>query len=134
MSIEDLQQISVRSLCQSLIDLGLLKGQIKQRIDDKSYQRFYMHRIGHWIGRDVHDVGSYFVNNQWRPFEAGMCLTIEPGLYIGDGDDIADEYRHIGVRIEDTILITENGYENLTAGLPRTVAEIEAFLEPFARA
>ena len=127
-SLHDLQNIAIRQISQSLLSLGLLQGSLEEIIEKKHYQRFYMHSIGHWLGRDVHDVGSYFINGDWRPLQANMLITIEPGIYIRDDKDIPAPYHNLGVRIEDTILITNSGYENLSADLPRQVADIETFL------
>jgi Xaa-Pro aminopeptidase len=87
-----------------------------------------MHRTGHWLGMDVHDVGDYKVDDEWRLLEKGMVLTVEPGLYVAEGSRGAKRWANIGVRIEDDVAITKDGYELLTAGLPRTTAEIEAVM------
>ena len=127
-TIDALHQLSCRQICIELQQLGLLQGELEDLIKNKAYQPYYMHRIGHWIGRDVHDVGSYHDGKKWRPLEAGMALTIEPGIYILPHRKLDEKWWDIGVRIEDTILITNNGYENLTPNLPRTITEIEQFL------
>jgi Xaa-Pro aminopeptidase len=89
-----------------------------------------MHQTGHWLGNDVHDVGQYKVNGQWRALKAGMALTVEPGIYISpDNQQVEAHWRGIGVRIEDSVLVTETGYECLTTGLPRSVEEIEAWMQ-----
>jgi len=113
-----------------LIDLGLIdNADLEAVIEKEEYKRFYMHRIGHWIGMDVHDVGDYKIDEEWRVFEAGMVLTIEPGIYIPAGSEGIDKkWWNIGVRIEDNVLVTEIGYEILTAAMPKTVREIEAFM------
>jgi Xaa-Pro aminopeptidase len=88
-----------------------------------------MHRAGHWLGMDVHDVGDYKIEGQWRELEPGMVLTVEPGLYIApDNKNVDARWRGIGVRIEDDVAVTRNGYEVLTSGLPKTVQEIETFM------
>ena len=88
-----------------------------------------MHKTGHWLGLDVHDVGEYQVGGQWRVFEPGMVTTIEPGLYISDDcDDAPARYRGVGIRIEDNILVTQSGNENLTASIPKTIDEIECLM------
>jgi Xaa-Pro aminopeptidase len=88
-----------------------------------------MHRAGHWLGMDVHDVGEYKVGGEWRELEVGMAMTVEPGIYIAvDNQDVAKKWRGIGVRIEDDVVVTETGVENLTAALPRKVDELEAWL------
>lgn len=125
-SIHDL---SVKILTQGLIDLGLLKGDLEGLIESGAYKVFYMHRIGHWLGMDVHDVGDYKINGDWRPLEPGMVMTVEPGIYISPQNEHVDEkWRGIGIRIEDDVLVTENGYEILSAGAPKSVAEIEQLM------
>jgi Xaa-Pro aminopeptidase len=97
-------------------------------IESESYKPFYMHRTGHWLGMDVHDVGDYKVNGNWRNLQAGMVLTIEPGCYIRPADHIPRELWNIGIRIEDDVAVTAIGNEVLTAGTPKTVLEIEAVM------
>jgi Xaa-Pro aminopeptidase len=119
---------AVRVITSGLLDLGLLEGKLDVLIEEETYKRFYMHRTGHWLGMDVHDVGSYKIDNEWRTLEVGMCLTIEPGIYIPAADDIPPHWWNIGVRIEDDIVVTANGCDILTAAMPKRVAEIEAFI------
>ncbi len=119
---------AVRVLVQGLVDVGLLQGGVDGLIEKKSYRRFYMHRTGHWLGMDVHDVGDYKVDGAWRELEPGMTFTIEPGLYVPGEDDIDPRWREIGVRIEDDVLIHRNGNSVLTKDVPKTVAEIEALM------
>ncbi|MGZ8246543.1 Xaa-Pro aminopeptidase [Methylomagnum sp.] len=120
---------AVKTLVKGLVKLGLLEGKVSKLIKDEAYKKFYMHRTGHWLGMDVHDVGQYKLNGKWRELEPGMVLTVEPGLYIApDCTDVDPKWRGIGVRIEDDALVTKDGCEILTAGLPKTVAEIEAFM------
>ena len=115
--------------------LGLLKGKVPNLIKEGAYRRFYMHRTGHWLGMDVHDVGRYSFKDEPRPMQAGMVQTIEPGLYIAeDCEDVAPKWRGIGVRIEDDVLVTEDGYEVLSAAAPKTVEEIEAIVGTGAEA
>jgi Xaa-Pro aminopeptidase len=117
---------AVKVLTRGLIRLGLLEGNTSKLIKDEAYKRFYMHRTGHWLGMDVHDVGAYRQDGKWRAFEPGMVLTVEPGLYIApDCEDVDPIWRGIGIRIEDDVLVTDNGCEILTAALPKTVAAIE---------
>ena len=125
----DMQDAAVKVITQGLIDIGLLTGELDKNIEDQTYCKYYMHNIGHWLGMDVHDVGMYKLNGESRPLIAGMVTTVEPGIYI-DPDDvgIAAQWRGIGVRIEDNILVTEDGYRNLTANLPVTVADIETLM------
>lgn len=123
-------EASVQVLTKGLVELGLLRGDVDTLIEDESYKLFYMHRIGHWLGMDVHDVGDYKINDEWRVLEAGMTLTIEPGLYIPEDCDSVDEkWRGIGIRIEDDVLVTEQGYQVLSHAIPKTIAEIEAIMQ-----
>ncbi len=120
---------AVRVLVKGLVRLGLLEGRVGKLIKDEAYKKFYMHRTGHWLGMDVHDVGDYKLDNEWRELEPGMVLTVEPGLYIApDCLDVEPKWRGIGIRIEDDVLVTKDGCEVLTAAMPKTVAEIEAFM------
>src|SRR5262249_46186035 len=117
---------AVRVLTEGLVKLGLLTGDIDSLIKESSYRKFYMHRTSHWLGMDVHDVGSYKVGDEWRRLSPGMVLTIEPGLYVAeDLEDIDPRYRGIGIRIEDDVLVTESGYEVLSSRAPKTIDEIE---------
>ncbi len=121
--------VSVKVLTQGLVDLGLLTGDVDELIETEAYKIFYMHRIGHWLGMDVHDVGDYKINKEWRLLEVGMVLTIEPGLYIPeDCYSVEERWRGIGIRIEDDVLVTASGHEVLTAAAPKTVADIEAIM------
>ena len=121
-------QAAVRVITEGLVELGLLSGDIDKLIEEETYKRFYMHRSGHWLGMDVHDVGEYKIEEEWRPFVPGMVLTVEPGLYVNRAEDIAPQWWNIGIRIEDDVLVTETGCEILSAALPKTVAEIEALM------
>jgi Xaa-Pro aminopeptidase len=127
-SIDELHDKAVRALTEGMVGLGLLQGDVDALIKDSSYRRYYMHRTSHYLGLDVHDVGPYRTGDgKPRPLAAGMVFTVEPGLYIAADDDKAPaEFRGIGVRIEDDILVTEGGYENLTIAIPRTVKDVEA--------
>ena len=121
---------AVRVLVKGLVRLGLLAGRVGKLIKDEAYKKFYMHRTGHWLGMDVHDVGEYKVDDVWRELEPGMVLTVEPGLYIApDCLDVEPKWRGIGIRIEDDVLVTKDGCEVLSAAMPKAVAEIEAFME-----
>jgi len=121
------QEVSVKVITEGLIDLGLLKGKTEELIKNEGYAKFYMHRIGHWLGLDVHDVGNYKRNGEWRNLEPGMVLTIEPGIYILDSlEGVEDKWLGIGVRIEDDLLVTENGHEVITANAPREIKDIES--------
>ncbi|KDO00531.1 MULTISPECIES: Xaa-Pro aminopeptidase [Pseudomonas] len=122
-------EATVQVITEGLVELGLLKGQVQELIESEAYRAFYMHRAGHWLGMDVHDVGEYKVGGQWRVLEPGMALTVEPGIYIGaDNQSVAKKWRGIGVRIEDDVVVTKQGCEILTSGVPKTVAEIEALM------
>lgn len=121
---------SVEVLTKGLVNLGLLEGKVKALIKKEKFKQFYMHRIGHWLGMDVHDVGDYKVDQKWRLLEPGMVLTIEPGLYVpADCKSVDEKWRGIGIRIEDDLLVTEQGHEVLTSGVPRTIPEIEALMQ-----
>lgn len=124
----DPHEAAVRVLTKGLRDLGLLKGNLTTLIKKEAYRQFYMHRTGHWLGLDVHDVGDYKIDGQWRLLEPGMCLTIEPGLYIGQGRGIPKAYRNIGIRIEDDVLITAEGHEVITSDTPKSIDGIEALM------
>lgn len=124
-----LHDLSVKILTEGLVELGLLSGDPKALIEAGAYRRFYMHRIGHWLGMDVHDVGDYRVNGDWRALEAGIVTTIEPGIYIAPDDhSVEARWRGIGIRIEDDVLVTESGSRVLTQGVPKRIAEIEALM------
>jgi Xaa-Pro aminopeptidase len=122
-------EIAVVVLVKGLVELGLLTGDIEQLIEDESYRAFYMHRTGHWLGMDVHDVGEYRINKEWRPLKPGMVLTVEPGLYIApDCEDVDVRWRGIGIRIEDDVVVTEEGCHVLSHRVPKTIADIEALM------
>jgi Xaa-Pro aminopeptidase len=122
---------AVEVLTRGLVQLGLLKGRVSRLIRDEEYKAFYMHKTGHWLGMDVHDVGAYKTGQEqdWRKFEPGMVLTVEPGLYVSeDCEQVDSRWRGIGIRIEDNVLVTEDGCRILTAGAPKTVEEIESLM------
>lgn len=124
-----MQDVIVKILTQGLVDLGILKGNVDSLIEKEAYFPFYMHRSGHWLGLDVHDVGRYRIGNKWRKLEAGMVLTIEPGLYISaDVPGVPKRWHNIGVRIEDNVLVTEKGCKVLSQSIPKTVEEIESVM------
>ena len=126
---DDPHNMTVKVLTEGLVQLGLLKGEVPALIESGAYRDFYMHRAGHWLGMDVHDVGDYKIDGKWRLLEPGMVLTVEPGLYIAPNNmNVEERWRGIGVRIEDDVAVTRTGFEVLTAGLPKTVQEIEAFM------
>jgi len=122
-------EAAVEVLVEGLLSLGLLKGSIKQNLASGDYKRFYMHKTGHWIGLDVHDVGEYKVAGDFRELEPGMVFTVEPGLYIAPGmKGVPAKYQGIGIRIEDDVLVTKDGCRVLTDGVPKSVDEVEALL------
>lgn len=121
--------ISVKIITQGLVRLGIMNGRPSQLIKSEAYRDFYMHRIGHWIGMDVHDVGDYKIDDDWRLLEPGMVTTVEPGIYISPSNKkVPKKWRGIGVRIEDDVLITRNGNKVLSVGIPKTIQEIESFM------
>ncbi len=120
---------AVEVLTQGLVDLGLLKGDVAELVEAKAYRPFYMHRTGHWLGLDVHDVGEYQEGDMSRPLLPGMVLTVEPGLYVApDNMDVDPQWRGIGIRIEDDVLVTETGHEVLSAAAPKTIDDIERLM------
>ncbi len=117
---------SVRVITEGLLDLGLLKGALKRQIERETYREFYMHRVGHWLGLDVHDVGDYRVGDEWRQLEPGMVMTVEPGIYISPHNSkVARKWRGIGIRLEDDVLVTADGCDVLSAAVPKTIDDIE---------
>ena len=120
---------SVRVMTQGLLELGLLKGRLSNLIKREAYRDFYMHRVGHWLGLDVHDVGDYRVGGEWRVLEPGMVMTVEPGIYVSQHNSkVARKWRGIGIRIEDDVVVTADGCEVLTSAAPKTTEEIEALM------
>ena len=121
--------VATRILTEGLVELGLLKGDVKTLIAEGRQRQFYMHGTGHWLGMDVHDVGRYRLGGKYRPFEPGMIMTVEPGLYIAPGTEGVDEkYWGIGIRVEDDVLVTADGPEVLTTGVPKEIKDIEALM------
>ena len=121
-------EAAVEVLTQGLVELGILNGNVDQLIEEGAYREFYMHRTGHWLGMDVHDVGDYKVGGEWRLLEPGMVLTVEPGLYIRDQEHVDKKWHFIGIRIEDDVLVTKDGCEVLTEAAPKEIDEIEALM------
>ena len=120
---------AIEVLTAGMIDLGILKGKLKDVIKEQGYTKYYMHRTGHWLGMDVHDVGDYKVEGEWRTFEPGMVLTVEPGIYLPAGSKgLARKWWNIGVRIEDDVLVTTAGNEVLSKDVPKTVDAIETLM------
>ena len=125
----ELQDRTVRRLTDALIELGILSGSADENIESEAYKKFYPHRVGHWLGMDVHDVGSYHDGDgEWRKLEAGMVVTVEPGLYFALDADVPEGFRGLGIRIEDDVAVTPDGRENLTQSCPKEIAEIEAIV------
>jgi len=127
-SWNDPHDAAVQILARGFVDLGLCEGPVERVIESGDYKRYYMHRTGHWLGLDVHDVGEYKLEGDWRPLQPGMTLTVEPGCYIQPGDKVPQSYWNIGVRIEDDVLVTPGGCELLTGDTPKSVREIEALV------
>jgi len=122
-------EAALQVLTEGLVSLGLLSGDVTDLIKNEAYKPFYMHRTGHWLGLDVHDVGVYKIDGEWRELKPGMVLTVEPGLYIAPDDNSVDEkWRGIGIRIEDDVLVTDTGHQILSENVPKSVAEIEALI------
>jgi len=113
-------------MVDGLTDLDLLDGEKEELIETEQYKRFCLHKSSHWLGLDVHDVGDYLIDRKWRELEPGMVMTVEPGIYVPDDDDIPRKFRGIGIRIEDDVLVTSSGNEVLTAAAPKTVKDVEA--------
>ena len=119
----------IRVITKGLVELGILKGRVSTLIKKEAYKPFYMHRAGHWLGMDVHDVGDYKIDGKWRLLEPGMALTVEPGIYIPAGSKgVAKKWWNIGVRIEDDLVVTREGHDILSRDVPKTVQEIEALM------
>jgi Xaa-Pro aminopeptidase len=128
-TLVDVHDACVRRLTEGLVDLGLLSGGVDALIANEDYRRFYMHMTSHWIGLDVHDVGAYRVGDKPRPLEPGMVFSVEPGLYVSAEDEQVDaRFRGIGVRIEDDVVITPDGHENLSAAIPKAPDDLEALV------
>ena len=127
-NIMDAQIISEKVITQGLIDLGLLQGSMEELHATGAFKKFYMHKIGHWLGIDVHDAGDYMENGEYMRFKPGMVTTVEPGIYISSSSNVEDKWKGIGIRIEDDILVTAEGNENLTAYVPSDPKEIEALM------
>ena len=122
-------EAAVEVLTEGLLRLGLLKGSLAQCLKDQSYRRFYMHKTGHWLGLDVHDVGEYKVAGDFRELEPGMVFTIEPGLYVTPSlKGVPAKWQGIGIRIEDDVAITKDGHEVLTDAVPKSPDAVESLL------
>lgn len=126
----DIYNTAMRVIAEGLIELGILSGDIEQVMRDESYRQFTIHKTGHWLGMDVHDVGAYHdAQGQWLTLRENMIFTIEPGIYIAEDCQLVDKkWRGIAIRVEDDIIVTESGCENLSADIPRTIADIERYM------
>lgn len=125
-SLLEQHQAALKVLTQGLIDLKLIAGPLETALSEERYAPFYMHRTGHYLGMDVHDVGAGYLEGRPRPFEPGVVVTVEPGLYVAaDNESVPAEYRGIGIRIEDDVLVTADGYQNLSEGIAKTIDEVE---------
>jgi len=121
-------EAAVAVISQGLLDEGLLKGSLAQVLEEQRYTQFYMHRTGHWLGMDVHDVGDYQIDDTWRELEPGMVFTVEPGIYVNPSVGVDQRWNHIGIRIEDNVLVRKDGIEILTEAAPKLPDEIEALM------
>ncbi len=122
-------EAAVEVLTEGMVELGILKGKLRQLVKDQAYTKYYMHRTGHWLGMDVHDVGDYKVEGEWRTFEPGMVMTVEPGIYMPAGaKGLAKKWWNIGIRIEDDVLVTESGHDILSKDAPKSVEDIESLM------
>ena len=127
-NVMDAQTISEKVITQGLIDLGILQGSMEELHAAGAFKDFYMHKIGHWLGIDVHDAGDYMEDGDFMKFKPGMVTTVEPGIYISSSSNVDNKWKGIGIRIEDDILVTDDGNENLTAFVPSNPQEIEALM------
>ena len=127
-NVMDSQIISEKVITQGLIDLGILNGSMEELHETGAFKDFYMHKIGHWLGIDVHDAGDYTEDGEYMKFKPGMVTTVEPGIYISSTANVKDQWKGIGIRIEDNILVTAKGNQNLTDFVPSNPKEIEALM------
>ncbi len=126
----DPHDAAVKVLTAGLRDIGILKGSLSSLIKDQAYKPYYMHTTGHWLGHDVHDVGEYKIDGNFRLLEPGMVLTIEPGLYLNNSRKIPKKYRNMGIRIEDDVIVTKDGHEVISSDVPKSVEKIESVMNP----
>ena len=126
---DDPHKAAVQVIASGLLELGLVEGDLEEIIKEEEYKPFYMHKTGHWLGLDVHDVGDYKLDGEWRTLEPGMVLTVEPGIYVSPSESVDKKWWNIGIRIEDDVLVTENGNEVLTGALIKEVDDIEALMQ-----
>jgi Xaa-Pro aminopeptidase len=124
-SLDDVHRESARVIAEGLIRLGIIEGPLALALEEQRYKPYFMHRTSHWLGMDVHDVGRYHVGGKPRELEPGMVITVEPGIYIAENSLAPDQYRGIGVRIEDDVLVTPDGHLVLSAAIPKQVNDVE---------
>jgi Xaa-Pro aminopeptidase len=127
-TLKQATDLAIEVITEGLIELGLLSGSLEANIEALSYREFFMHGLSHWLGLDVHDVGHYKVDGTDRPLKAGMVITVEPGIYVSPTAQVDKKWCGIGIRIEDNLLITEQGHEVLTSAVPKTIADIELLM------
>lgn len=125
-TLEEVHQASVRVITAGLVDLGFFEGPVDEAVEKERYKPVFMHKTSHYLGMDVHDVGAYFSGGKPRPLEPGVVITVEPGVYVGAGVEAPEPYRGIGIRIEDDVVVTQNGCRVLSAAVPKSVQDIEA--------
>ena len=125
----DPHDAAVRVITRGLLSIGVLKGDYKKLIKEEAHRPYFMHRTGHWLGIDVHDVGDYKIDDKWRLLEPGMVLTIEPGIYLAAARSIPKQYRDIGIRVEDDVAVTNDGPEVLTDMVVKEIDDIEALMQ-----
>jgi Xaa-Pro aminopeptidase len=125
-TLEELHAASVRVVTEGLVALGIVGGPVTEAIENERYKKYFMHKTSHYLGMDVHDVGAYFVDGDPRPLDPGVVITVEPGIYVPSDDTaVAERYRGIGIRIEDDILVTVDGYRVISDDVPKTAGEVE---------
>ena len=124
-TLEDIHRMALGEVAKGLIQVGILRASLDEVLEKELYKPFFMHKTSHFLGMDVHDVGAYFVNGSPRPLASGMVITIEPGIYVSERAEVDKAYRGIGVRIEDDVLVTPQGYEVLTTAAPKSIADVE---------
>jgi Xaa-Pro aminopeptidase len=128
-TMDELNERAIRILTERMVSLGLLGGELEKLIGEKTYRRFFMHGVGHFLGLDVHDAGRYQLEGKSRPLASGVVITVEPGIYVAeDSEGVPDKYRGIGVRIEDDVLVTPEGHRVLTSKVPKGVEEVEKLM------
>jgi len=124
-TLDDVHAASVEVITRGLVELGIIEGPVETAISELRYKPFYMHKTSHYLGMDVHDVGAYFVAGKPRQLEPSMVITVEPGIYVAHGAQVPEQYRGIGIRIEDDVLVTETGREVLSAAIPKSIEDVQ---------